>query len=307
MIKKVLFHRHYQTFSGGHLKVLDYFRHTQAAEGYGAEIYLTQDSQFDHPWRDEAGQVDRYRPLEADALFIAGMDWQALDAYPGIEESIPVINLIQHVRHASPNHAVHRFLVRRATRICVSAEVADALHATGVCNGPIHTIPNCIDRTLMPPRPQHASIPTVDAFICGYKRPDLATDVANRLARQGLSVDCITTPIPRHDFLVRMLRSRLVILLPHLEEGFYLPALEAMAMGCLVICPDCIGNRAFCINEVTALVPDHDAAAIEVAVTRLMRSPALADCLLRGASSVSQRFDIDTERRAYHRILRETA
>ena len=63
-----------------------------------------------------------------------------------------------------------------------------------------------------------------------------------------------------------MSRGRLVVLLPLAEEGFYLPALEAMAMGCVVICPDCVGNRAFCVDEVTALVPDHDVAAVEAAV-----------------------------------------
>jgi hypothetical protein len=38
MTKRILFHRDYEAFSGGHMKVFDYFRHTQAAEGYVAEI-----------------------------------------------------------------------------------------------------------------------------------------------------------------------------------------------------------------------------------------------------------------------------
>jgi len=299
----MLFHRNYQAFTGGHLKVFDYFRHTQAADEYAAEIHVTPDSRPDHPWRGETSVVAQYRPEEADVLFIAGMDWQALDAHPGIEDRIPVINLIQHVRHASPDQPLFRFLNRRATRICVSAEVAAALRATGACNGPVHAIPNGIDCTLLPPLDPD---PACDVFICGIKRRDLARDLADRVRRQGLSVDCLTAPVPRPDFLVRISRARLVVLLPHVEEGFYLPALEAMAMGCVVICPDCIGNRAFCIDEVTALVPDQDAAAIEEAVTRIARDPGLAATLRDRASLASRAFDIGTERKAYHQLLRQS-
>ncbi|MBU3693447.1 MAG: glycosyltransferase [Rhodocyclaceae bacterium] len=304
VIKKILFHRNYQRLTGGHLKVFDYFRHTQSTPGYRAEIYLTPDSQLGHPWETEAGLVRRYMPMEADGLFIAGLDWQALDPYPGIEERIPVINLIQGMRHASPTHPLYRFLRRRATRICVSSEVADALCATGICNGPIHVSPNCINRTLLPKfrvdRP-------VDVFVSGNKRPDLAKEVAVRLALAGLSVDCAIMALPRSTFLTRMSNAKVAVLLPYEEEGFYMPALEAMAMGTVVICPDCIGNRGFCINEVTALVTGFDAAAIEAAIARIRSSPELAEGLRNRALSVSEGFDIGVERAVYQRILREAA
>jgi hypothetical protein len=304
MTKTMLFHRTFRTFTGGHMKVLDYYRHTQAAGGYRAEIYVSQDSRPDHLWRGEIGQVAQYLPSKADVLFVAGMDWKALDDHPGIEERIPVINLIQSVRHASPARELHRFLSRRATRICVSAEVAAALDATGRCNGTIHVIPAGIDQGLIPPR---CKDPPVDVFICGYKRPQLALDVAGRLARKGLSVDCLIAAVPRPDFLARMSRARLAVLLPYREEGFYLPALEAMVMGCVVICPDCIGNRSFCINGVTAVVPKDNAADIEAAVTRIARSPLTADELCSRASTVSLGFDVGAERVAYHQLLEKLA
>lgn len=304
MRRRVLFHRNYQGFSGGHLKVLDYVRHTQAAAGHSAEIYITPDSHPDHPWQGDVTLVREYRPEAADALFIAGTDWQALDAYPGIEDRIPVINLIQGLRHAAPEGPLFRFLHRRATRICVSAEVAAALRATGACNGPVHTIPNGIDAAQLPPP---ALVPACDVFIGGIKQPSLAADLAERLRRRGLQVDDLTLAVPRPEFLARMSRARLVVLLPLLEEGFYLPALEAMAMGCVVICPDCIGNRAFCMDEVTALVPGADAVAIEAAIARVERSPGLAGALRSRATAVSRAFDIGIERTAYHHLLREAA
>ena len=304
MIKTILFHRNYQGFTGGHLKVFDYFRHTQSTPGYRAEIYLTPDSQIGHPWEGAAGHVQRYMPMDADTLFIAGLDWQALDAYPDIEERIPVINLIQGMRHASPTQPLYRFLRRRATRICVSSEVADALYATGICNGPIYVSPNGIDRTLIP-KPEVDR--PMDIFVCGYKRPELAQEVAARLATTGLSVDCVITALPRSAFLTRMSHAAIAVLLPYKEEGFYMPALEAMTMGTVVICPNCIGNRSFCVNEVTALAPGFDATEIVAAVTRIRESPALADGLRSRALSRSEVFDISAERAIYQRILREAA
>jgi len=40
-------------------------------------------------------------------------------------------------------------------------------------------------------------------------------------------------------------------------EGFYLPALEGMAVGTLVIFPDCIGNRSFCLSGYNCFRPDY--------------------------------------------------
>ena len=44
--------------------------------------------------------------------------------------------------------------------------------------------------------------------------------------------------------------------LPRAEEGFYLPALEAMASGCLVVTLDCIGNRGFRRHDDNCLVAE---------------------------------------------------
>jgi glycosyltransferase involved in cell wall biosynthesis len=54
--------------------------------------------------------------------------------------------------------------------------------------------------------------------------------------------------------------------LPHKTEGFYLPALEAMYLKTLLICPDCIGNRSFCIDAVTCFAPNYITDDIILAV-----------------------------------------
>ena len=47
----------------------------------------------------------------------------------------------------------------------------------------------------------------------------------------------------------------MTLFLPNETEGFYLPALEGMALGTIVVCPDCVGNRSFCLPQVNAFRP----------------------------------------------------
>ena len=52
------------------------------------------------------------------------------------------------MRHAEEPR--RQWLRYRAVRICVSPEVTDAVAATGMCNGPLITIPNAIDLGSLP-------------------------------------------------------------------------------------------------------------------------------------------------------------
>ena len=98
--RSVLFYRHFEQYSGGHQKVFDYFSHLRATPGYQADICFSQTSQWNstNPWFPDTRSVD-FLPDGYDYLFIAGMDWAAYSQYP-LKSSKPIINLIQHVRHA---------------------------------------------------------------------------------------------------------------------------------------------------------------------------------------------------------------
>lgn len=298
---RVLFYRDYSAFSGGHLKVWDYFQHVRSSDRHRAEIFLDPASAPASPWQGDPGLVDRYDPEGADILFLAGTDWTALAAHPGIEERIPVVNLVQGLRHARPETPQFSFLSRRATRICVSPAVAEALRATGICNGPIHVIPNGIDFDLLPEGTAAAS---ADVFLGGAKQPQLARALAARLQAEGYRVDLQIEPLPRQDYLARMAGAPIALLLPFAEEGFYLPALEAMALGRVVICPDCGGNRSFCIDGETALMPPAALAPLAQAVAEASRSPGLAQALRQRAREISKIHDIRTERAAFLDLLR---
>jgi hypothetical protein len=280
VIPTLLFLRDYHAFQGGHLKVADYIAHTRTGGLWTPQLFMTPGSRSDHPFPRDA-IVPRWNPAQADALFVAGMDWLHLPS--GIEDHVPVINLIQHPRHAVPDDPRAVFLTRRATRIGVSEEVSEAIRATGRANGPIHTIPAGV---CLPPLPwvQERSIPVL---ICGLKNPALARSTALALLDRGASAMVLTHALPRADYLLVLAQTRIAITLPDATEGFYLPALEAMAAGCAVICPDALGNRSFCRHGETCLMPQATPQALTLAALSLMAAPALTNRLARSRTGRS--------------------
>lgn len=264
--KRVLFYRDFRSLQGGHIVHAQYMRLLAAMPGYDVRLFLTPESApiAESPWATFADRLERtWNPDEADIHFVAGLDWRAYPREHALENEKPFINLIQGLRHADQENALHAFLDRRAVRICVSDEVRAALEATGRCNGPLVTIPNALTRDV-------AELPgvrkEVSVAIVAIKQPALAEEVAEALRRTGLDVEVVHR-CERGAFLERLARARLVVALPLAREGFYLPALEAMALGCIVVCPDCVGNRGYCHDGLNCMVPRaYTASAIVDAV-----------------------------------------
>lgn len=299
--RTLLFHRHSRGPSGGHLKVRDYYEHARQSATFEPRIHFASTSDavpVGDPWAAVGPVVcARWAPEQADALFLAGLDWQALPAH----SNTPVINLIQGVRHADPDDPRYPFLVRPAIRICVSPEVTSAITGTGRVNGPVFTINNGLDVGVMP---LPSAVRDLPVLIMGQKNPALARDLAVRLLAWGVPTRALTQWIPRADLFAYFGRAQVVLTLPNPKEGFFLPALEAMAMGAVVVCPDCRGNRGFCLPDVTCLVPEYSAEALAVAVRRaLSLEPSARASLLLAAANQVQRHGITRERRAFLAIL----
>ena len=109
----------------------------------------------------------------------------------------------------------------------------------------------------------------------------------------------------RNTYLNALRDARSAILLPNRTEGFFLPALETMAMEVLTVCPDCVGNRDFCIDGSTALMPEWNTEAIVEAADRALRlSEEERQQLLQQAKETAQRHSLDNERTAFQGILR---
>lgn len=305
----VLFHRDYLRFQGGHLKVWHYFNHLQASHEYSPQIYFTPESIQDlsNPWNNTPKQLS-WSPATADILFLAGLDWQAVlnnPAYLQKRKTLPVINLIQGLSHAEPSDVKYKFLSERAIRICVSQQVAEAIQATEQVNGSVFTIPNGIDLDSLP-QPLDHSKKDIDLLIVAIKKPQLGLELEHQLKNKQAAIKTISHLIPRTEFLSLLNRAKLVLCLPHAAEGFYLPALEAMALGAIVICPDCIGNRSFCLDQHTCLLPNYETMNILQAVDK---ANALTEqqrqMIIKNAKQQIQMHSLEQEAQQFLAIMRD--
>lgn len=303
MKKLVLFHRDFRDFTGGHLKVWDYFNHVAALPGYEPRIAFSPESKWDptNPWFGSTSSVVEWQPDKADLLFLAGTDWRVLPEAARGNFSKPIINLIQHPRHAESGSELRGYLKHRAVRICVSGEVAEAINATGEVNGPVFAIPNGIDLQVIPESPATRKI---DIFISGFKAPQLAQEVHRALEEKISNLMCLTERFPRAEYLAHLSSAKIAVVLPRPYEGFFLPALEAMACGAMVVCPDCVGNRGFCHDAVNCFRPAYDRDAIvsdALAAFRLAEDQQ--NKMRESAEATVRRHSLATERESFLRIL----
>lgn len=303
-VRTVLFHRKYRRFHGGHLKVWHYFNHVLATPGYDARVLFDANSNWDssNPWNEARDVViDSLGTLAPDALFVAGRDWQRLQGLGLLDRDIPILNLIQHVRHADEWSIQSKYLSCKAIRICVSPEVADAVRAAG-SQGPTIIIPNGVD---IPGIDGHEidSRP-VDLLIAGLKQPVLAARLAEALASPGMAMEVLTDQVDQADFFDAIRRARVTLFLPNEEEGFYLPALEGMTLGTVVVCPDCVGNRSFCLPGVNAFRPDYRLEEIVEATRLALAFPEDGRrTLLDNARETARTHSLAAEREAFGRVL----
>lgn len=294
----VLFHRNFRGFTGGHLKVWNYYQHIQSNNKYKSEIFFTKGSSWiNNPWVEEKALcLKHWNPDNIDILFIAGMDWLALEESRRLHPPSPIINLIQSVRHSDQESPLYEFLKYPAIRICVSQEVADSIKATKIVNGPVFVNSNGINHDSLP-SPLADREKTTSLLIIGMKNPELSQQIYKNLNNNGVYCVQITDYLPRNEFLSLVNKAKIVVLLPMQAEGFYLPALEAMYMKTLVICPDCIGNRSFCKNGITCYKPIYSAEMITKAVFKaLSLTTKEKRIMLSMAKRISLEHSIEKER-----------
>ncbi len=281
----------------------DYFAHMQSSMAFAPEIFFSDTTRWDqeNPWlKAKYKKVFNYVPSNYDYVFLAGMDWNIyLNAARPLKQ--PVINLIQHVRHADPAEDVNQFLTQPAIRICVAQQVTDAILATGKVNGPVFTIANGLEL------PRLSVVKQWDVLVLGNKQPVLAAELATQLMSSGLRVLVVDKWMPRDDLYVQMAASRMALLLPHLAEGFYLPALEAMHFCDLVVVPDAIGNRAFCINGTNCLMPEYTQNSIAVtmsAALEILNSSELLEPYKAEAKKTVEHFSLQRERSEFLSLMK---
>ncbi|UCN00599.1 sulfotransferase [Sulfurimonas sp. SWIR-19] len=261
---KVLFYRDYRAYTGGHQVVYDYFSFFKEHPLFEVFIYFSKESCIDatNPWyNDMESRVEVYEPWEYDVLFIAGEDWKMLE--DGIENYKTVINLIQGIRHTFPQTKLYKYLQKKAYKIAVSNEVANALCETQKVLSPIVTIENGIDLSNIEAQKEF------EVYILGVKNVPLARELAEYFDTKNISFEVTYTKKSLQSIHTLMAKAKISVLLPFHAEGFYLPALEAMQYTDLVVVPDCIGNRTFCKNDFNVIMPpEYDFESLVVAIEK---------------------------------------
>lgn len=298
-MRRLLFTRHFQSYTGGHGKVLDYMGHADAHPDWSAHVWVDPRSAMDgnpflgHP----RARIGSPLPESADVLFLGGEDWQRM---PPVDPERVVINLIQGVRHAEPGSSLRRHLRRKAIRICVSHPVADAIRATGEVRGSVHVIPAGLELPKRLPRPSESRR---GIFIAAHKQPRLGQELAASLEAQGHHVDLQLQLVARDEFLSRLESAEIAIPLPLAEEGFFLPGLEAMALGCLVIGVDAIGNREYLRPWINAIPAQPTLEGIIAAVSQVPPPGTGREAMLAAGLETAARFSLAPERASFHRLL----
>jgi hypothetical protein len=305
-MKEVLFYRNFKKYQGGHLKVWDYFNHVLASPDHVPKIRFSPETVWnqENPWHRMRSQIlAPEAPCHPDILFLAGTDWRGLSESERERSPVPIINFVQHVRHSFPGDPRYPFLAHRAIRICCSEQVAESIRATGRVEGPIFTIPYGLDRDCFP-KPTPLAEKDLDFLIAGLKQPDMGRRLRWLLWRPGRRIRLLTRPVPRAEFLDFVNRARVTVFLPHQNEGFFIPALEGMGLGTIVVCPDCVGNRSFCLADRNCFLPAFSTQAIRTAAEAARRlTPADAELRLAAARETFILHDLERERRSFLEIL----
>jgi glycosyltransferase involved in cell wall biosynthesis len=302
-VKDVLFYRDFTRFTGGHLKLWHYFNHVRSSGTHWPHVWFTERSLWDdtNPWwpmKDEVASSWQHRVPSV--LFLEGNDWRRLDEPAREESAIPILNLIQGFRHADPARGPYGFLRHKAVRICVSAEVKEAILATDRVNGPVFVIPNGLDLPTLAPRQRGQC----DVLVVGFKNQELARQVHDRVRILAADTELLDLQLPRPAFLEALQHARVTVFLPKAREGFYLPALEAMAIGTLVVCPDVVGNRSFCLPGHNCLRPEYGLEEIvRATAAALALSPERRAAMLANAAQTARAHDMDRERKEFLAIL----
>ncbi|MFA6114938.1 MAG: glycosyltransferase [Sphingomonas sp.] len=299
---RLLLIRHFGAPTGGNVKVRDYYTHAAAHPLIDAALWFSPGSRHRESdiWDGvpDAAIVSDPRADLADTRFVAlnGKDWSLL---PERAPSPEILHFTQHPGYLT-DPVLRAYLARPARRICTTPALRNAL-APAAC-GPMHLVPIGAADGFFARRSDSKSI---GVTILSGKQPALAEALAARLRRSGLAPVLAGVPrLPQPAYETLIGATDVLVALPNIVEGFYLPALEGMAAGSVVITNDAGGNRGHCRPETTCLIaPRDDLDAHEAAVMRALSDAPLRDRLRAGGDAVASRHTMAEERRAFHTVI----
>lgn len=309
--------------AGGVIKVLDYAEHC-AVLGIATTIWAPPLPNSSDP----VTTLPVYRRL-VDHDHVSVRHLRELEIAPGatvlftepthhrlieLSQSEPLagrlIHLVQGTRHANPawNDGLnYRLLHRPMTRIAVSHQVADAVVPVANTRHDIHTIVEGHDCDYFGGRPAAASGSEhrLRVLYTTWK-----SDLGDRIAEaasddQELAFIAVRTALGWPSLRNRYHGADVLLCTPGVEEGFYLPGLEAMAAGAVVVTALVGGNEAYVRSGENALVATYDDVESHLAALRSLSDNAeLRSRLLAGGAETIGAHSLDRERSEFGDVLR---
>ncbi|MDP9410958.1 MAG: glycosyltransferase family 4 protein [Actinomycetota bacterium] len=138
-------------------------------------------------------------------------------------------------------------------------------------------------------------------------KSDVGDRVASLLADDpGFEFRAIRNPVGWDELRELYHWADVFLATPLIEEGFYLPGLEAMAAGAVVISPDAGGNRAYCDFGNNCLPAEFDDAQSYAGTLKTLRSESLENIerLRRNGYETVKRHTLEHERDRFEGFLR---
>lgn len=312
---------------GGIVKVFDYVTHARAL-GYGVQVWCREP--FDPELR--VFRNDQFRGLlsdpdvrfhdgerlgirDPDLIFISlpreyRVAYQRLRADWSPERIIHIIQGVRHVNTGWSGGQATRVLTRAAARISINKVVADTIEPWLDPRG-LHRVINLGHDTAHfrlhregglgdGQRPIRVAYTTWKSSVGDMVEHVLADD-------ERFTFRAIREPVTWVELRELYQWADVFLSTPLASEGMYLPGLEAMAAGALVLTPDVGGNMSYCRPEENCLLVDfRSPASYAAALNRLATMPVSEIERLRTAAyDVTREFDIDHEREGFAHFLDE--
>lgn len=277
--------------AGGVIKLFDYITHARALDFHvvvhcpdpiDPSLPLFQVERFAELVKDPAVEFQQgfqFGLEKRDIVFFSWPGHYRLVA-PRITPAhhpAQAIGIIQGVRWANPDwldgYAV-RLLSRPMARIIVTHQIAERINALLDERWPSRVIVEGHDWPyFFKPRTGRFSSP----IRVGYAtwKSALGDDIAGEFADDSsFEFRAIRSHVGWPELRELYHWSDIFLAFPGPEEGFYLPGLEAMAAGCIVVMPDVGGNREYAQFGVNCIQVDYEDAASYVAAVHMVATSA---------------------------------
>ena len=310
---------------GGVIKIMDYVCHA-LTEGYRVSVWSPE------PWNPHLPlfQIDRFQCLRPDTVDIKfhssnNLEFAASDLafislpdnFETASKALPagmsperIIHIIQNVRHVTPSWR-RGYPLRLLTRPLARISINDIVY-------------KAIEPWLDPQAFHETIILGHDLRFFHRERtgPSLCSPirVAHTTWKSNIG-ECVEHLLNDTRFAFKSIGHQATLVelrelyhwadvflcAPNAEEGLYLPGLEAMAAGCIIITPDVTGNMSYCRPENNCLLVEFESARSYLEALRKIESlPSTELASLRSEGyAITSQFSLAREREAFAKYLQQ--